>query len=408
MQVAAQPGTSTEVAPADSIPATQLGEVIIKAYGGRQYLMQIPASVSVVSTADIRNSADRGTTALLNSVPGVFAHQGTFNTNRITIRGIGARIPYATGRIRAAIDEVPLTNGSGYSMAEYIDPGFADHIEVVKSPTTPAHGASLGGTIHISTLPDGRLHNSVDYTIMSGSFGLLNQNIRLTHGSPTWSGTMLIKAGSADGWRENNSHRQYFGGYSARYDLSDNTRLSGLVVWQQMKAYIPSSIDSVTFFKAPHKAAPNWLKTRGFEDGRRMLGGLTLDQKLPHNYALKATMYGHHVAEEELRPFDHFTEQRRLGGIRLHLEKQVLIDNYLLKLTAGTETYTETVRFGNVINTDGEGSLGDSISRNNEHIRSTAFFVQANYLGAGNTLNAGIYLQQLNNRFTNRSLQLGR
>lgn len=36
--------------------------------------------------------------------------QGSLNTNKITIRGIGSRSQYSTTRIKAYFEEIPLTS----------------------------------------------------------------------------------------------------------------------------------------------------------------------------------------------------------------------------------------------------------------------------------------------------------
>lgn len=394
---------------ADTLSNRQLEEVIIRAYGGRHRLLTIPASVGVISTSEIRNQAFQGLPALLNLVPGVYAHQGTLNTNRITIRGIGARVPYATGRIRSAIDDIPLTNGSGYSMAEYVDPSFADHIEIAKSPNIPAHGASLGGLVLLSTLPGERIQNTYNYQLTAGSFGFQQHEARITYNhSEKAVGKLMLSMGTSDGWRENNSHNSYFGGYSGRFRPNTKTEISTLVMLQQMKAYIPSSIDSAAFNNHPRSAAANWKKTKGYENGRRLVAGITVEQQLAKEFQLKATVYGHDAKEEELRPFDHFNENRQLAGIRIQAGRTFRMDEKQIGLWAGAESFAEKVTFGNRTNMDGEGSLGDSISHNKELIRSMAYFAHAEYNTRASSITSGIYVQRLNNSFTNRAIRQNR
>ena len=52
-------------------------------------------------------------TPVLNKIPGVTMQQGALNTNRITIRGIGARSQYGTNKIKAYFDGIPLSSGEG-------------------------------------------------------------------------------------------------------------------------------------------------------------------------------------------------------------------------------------------------------------------------------------------------------
>jgi iron complex outermembrane recepter protein len=59
-------------------------------------------------------------------------------------------VPYATGKIRAYFNHIPLTNGSGISIVEHIDPAVIERIELTKGPASSVYGAGLGGTINIT------------------------------------------------------------------------------------------------------------------------------------------------------------------------------------------------------------------------------------------------------------------
>jgi iron complex outermembrane receptor protein len=59
--------------------------------------------------------------------------QGALNTNRITIRGIGART-LGTTRIKTYLDNIPLTNPEGESSIEDIDLETIGKIEIIKDP----------------------------------------------------------------------------------------------------------------------------------------------------------------------------------------------------------------------------------------------------------------------------------
>ncbi len=391
----------------DSITAGQLEEVVITAQGSRRELMNLPVAVSSIGKAEMRIQSGKGLPAVLNMLPGVFAHQGTLNTNRITIRGIGARVPYATGRIRSWLEELPLTNGSGYSMMEYIDPVFIQQIEVMRSPTTLMHGASLGGAVVLGVLDEQTEGVHLSAGLSAGSFGLLKPYLKLHTSNPKHQQRLLISRTRSDGWRENNSADGLFAGYAGKFETGQKHQLKALFVYQQLKAFIPSSIDSATFRDSPRSAATNWKNTKGYEDGTRLIGGLSSIWQARPTLTFKTSVYGHVVSEHELRPFDKFDEDRQLSGLRWSAENTRRIKNSNLKFIGGWEAFAEHVSFVNFRNTDGFGSLGDSISRNHEKIQSLAFFLQTDWLWPKSNLTTGIYLQQLQNRFSNRVVASG-
>ena len=96
--------------PKDSITKSNtLKEVVISNYHINDSLLNAPASISILSTADLQRNNLSDISPVLNTVAGVFMQSGGINTNRISIRGIGARTPYGTNKIRAFYGSIPLT-----------------------------------------------------------------------------------------------------------------------------------------------------------------------------------------------------------------------------------------------------------------------------------------------------------
>ena len=114
-KLAAQNKTST-----DTITG-KIEEVTVTAFRSPYNLFTIPAPVSVVTTRQLETGSSLTPVDALNQVSGVLMHNGTLNTNRLTIRGIGARTPYSTNKIKAYYGEIPLTSGDGETTLEDLD-----------------------------------------------------------------------------------------------------------------------------------------------------------------------------------------------------------------------------------------------------------------------------------------------
>ena len=71
-----------------------LSAITLKGSPIKNELQNVASSVSVITTVDINKSDGIILTPVLNKIPGVTMQQGALNTNRITIRGIGARSQY--------------------------------------------------------------------------------------------------------------------------------------------------------------------------------------------------------------------------------------------------------------------------------------------------------------------------
>ena len=133
---------STEIVLEEITIHSDLFEVEKKDFGG---------SVSILKPQTINKANGLYLQPVLNSVPGVYMQSGALNTNRITIRGIGSRTPFGTDKIKAYLDEIPLSTGEGETTIEDIDFATLGGIEVYRGPVSTAYGAGLGGAIHMIT-----------------------------------------------------------------------------------------------------------------------------------------------------------------------------------------------------------------------------------------------------------------
>jgi iron complex outermembrane recepter protein len=380
-----------------------LQEVLVEAYNQQRKLVSTPGSLSLIGPGQLYMQPGPELITALNNASGLFAHSGTFNTSRITIRGIGARIPYATGRIRAYFDDIPLTNGSGTSIIEYVDPALIQYAEIIKSPATSAYGAGLGGTVLLRSKPVEEYTSLISNHFHAGAFGMINNTLSLEAATKDLKGRLVHSIGSFDGYRENNAHNRHIIGATGHMKLKNESQLSAIFLLHKMKAFIPSSIDSTTYENSPESAAANWLKTKGFEDGTRGLAGLSLKKNLKKNWNLSAGLYTSFSKEHELRPFDMFDEDRMLGGLKLKTSKIIPMPNVDFRFAAGTEIFVEKVQFSNKQNIGGAGTAGNPVSTNEELIRSANFFLQGDIDFRNGNVSFGLNFHDSDINFENNS-----
>lgn len=399
---------STAHADTNLIHAIQLQELVVSAFNREQRLSQIPGSISLLTSVQLEQQSSLNLVQTLNLSSGVFAHNGTFNTSRISIRGIGARTPYATGKIRAYFENIPLTNGSGISSVEYIDPAITNQIEIIKSPASSAYGAGLGGTILLRSKEAENFVPVLSHHLQVGAFGWINNTTAFETKRKKFFTRMVYNNGSYDGYRENNSHRRQSLSTVGGVVLSDRTNLRMVLMLNRMKAYIPSSIDSNSYYNKPTSAATNWLKTNGFEDGRRGIAGLSVHHIFRSSILFDASLFSIFSDESEVRPFDLFDESRRLFGYRLKTSRKFAAEKLVFVLTSGTEMFLEGVIFRNFQNKDGFGAKGNPISENEEFIRSVDFFVQGDVDLKRANLSLGLNAHTSDNKYTNFSYILAK
>jgi iron complex outermembrane recepter protein len=363
--------------PPDTI-VYQLEEVVVSAFNRTQRLIEVPGSLSSVGAVLIeREKPDYNIFPLLNHTPGVFAHSGATNTSRVSIRGIGARVPYATGKIRAYFNNIPLTNTSGITFIQDIDPSVVESMEIIKGPATSVYGAGLGGTITMTARRPAARQTGISNTFQAGSFGMFRNSLIADLVKDDLATSLVYTHIQSEGYRQNNEFRRDAITSVTQYELNKRTNFTGLFSFSGLKSHIPSSIDSVSFMDNPQSAAANWLRTKGYEDASRFLGGITASHKISENLSTDISLFSVWHDEKEMRPFDVFYEERFTIGSRLKTTYSSTMGDIQLDYTAGGELFYEDYLYSNHQNIGGEGVQGDMFSDNREKVNSWNVFLQA-------------------------------
>ncbi len=318
-------------------------EVIIKASPINQTVFKSPFSVSVISKADLNRSDGAMLTPLLNSVAGVQMQQGNWNTNRITIRGQGARSQFSTNRIKAYLNEIPLSSSEGETILEDIDLNNIQNIEIIKGPNGTAFGAGTGGVIRIET-NQALENNQVTLFSQSGRFGLQRTGINAKLKLKNWHNVLAFNHQTIEGFRENSNFRRSQLYWQSDMAINQKNNLKTLVLLTDVKAFIPSTINQIDFDNNPSLAASNWRAAQGYEAYQRMIVGATHEYKSHNEWQLKNTLFSQVRVSDEPRPFDIIDDQLGILGIRLVAQKKLTMNQHQLNFSFGTEAISENYK----------------------------------------------------------------
>ncbi|MEL6843818.1 MAG: TonB-dependent receptor plug domain-containing protein [Bacteroidota bacterium] len=302
-----------------SLPSLQLDPVVVSAFESGQNLLQQSASLSILSARELKRDQDLIIANSLNRVPGVFMHQGTLGTNRITIRGMGARSLFSTNKIRAYLDDIPLTNGDGETTLEDLDLGFVQRAEVIRGPASSLYGAGLGGTINFRFKDFGRQASGIGLEAQIGSFGTQRYQAWGNWTQETGGLRLHYTDTRQEGFRQNSQYERQSIGLSGKWQQGSKGQISFLAAYSKVKGFIPSSIDSTDFAEDISQAAFTWNRTQGFEDYQKLLTGLSYQHQLSPNLQYVGSVYGGFRSNFELRPFNLLQEQSQNIGVRTRL-----------------------------------------------------------------------------------------
>src|SRR5690606_7605148 len=279
-------------------------------------VIRLPFTVSNIARRALGDVREPAIEPALNSMPGVWMQTGALNTNRINIRGVGYREPFATSGIKVYLDEIPLTNGAGEASIEDIHPLVFERMRVWRGPGSAIWGAGLGGMIHLqSRLPQ---ETSWETRVSGGSFGRwqFDQHVDLVGEGRHETGIMLHYQGlHDDGYRENNAYRRHSVTVKPVWSNRKGLRLQGFGHWIDLRAEIPSSLSASDYQDHPERAAPTWQAVNGREDYVKWIGGLHWQYAPRATWAYSGALFLTDFQSNEVRPFNVLDESSGVWGM---------------------------------------------------------------------------------------------
>lgn len=358
--------------PIDSI--TSLDEVILLEQFIKKKAIGITPSSSL-GTKDLEQYSPIDFANGLNEITGLYVLSGALNTNRITIRGVGARTPFGTDKLRMYFNGIPVTNGTGVSAIEAYDFENMGRIEVVKGPKGTSLGANLGGAILLNTKAPEVGTTFLINTFTLGSYHMVKDNLSFRHSEKGFNLNLSYNHLQTNGFRQNNSFERNGLLLTSSVKLYPKGKLDFLVNHIGYSAEIPSAINATDFREDPRRAAANWLAARGFERNAYTLAGVSHSHFFNNGFKATTGIFYTYLDHYEPRPFNILDEFTNGFGFRSVLEGKLGQGD----LTLGTELYRDEYNWGTFENefrnNNGNGSLqGNQISDNKEFRSQWNFF----------------------------------
>ena len=372
----------------------------------------MPAPLMVLYRRQLQRDNDIAITPALNRVPGVYMHSGALNTNRLTIRGIGNRSLFSTTKIRAYLDDIPLTTGDGETTIEDIDMSIFDKVNVWKGPTASMYGAGLGGMIHLQTNRNWSFAGErfLSSKISFGSYGLVRNTTDLSFSNKKNTVNFKINYNNthSDGYRENNEYDREGITVLGKIKSDEKNVTTLLLNFKDVKSFIPSSLSRTDYDENPRKAAFTWGNVKGFEDYEKLLLGVSHQTEIASvsKYFLKnkTSVFSSFRNAYESRPFNILDENSQSLGFRTSFDLDKM-DGHLIRpfpsFTMGLEVFRENYKWQTFVTND--GTLGDNLSNNFERRNYINLFAQTfQEIGEDWSLLAGVNINRTNYNYEDR------
>ena len=318
-----------------------LSEVVLRSTVIPQELLKTPVSISLLDQEDFQKTDETNIVQAFSTVPGLNVMQGALNTNKLSIRGVGARSQYSTNRVKAYFMEIPVSSGEGETTLDDLDASVIGRAEIIKGPVSSVYGAGLGGVINLYPVENTILGTNASAKTTFGSFGLLKNTLQANYASQdTWLSATYNHLAS-DGFRDNGGYER--NSFTATGQLSGekNNQLSFLGHFIRLKAFIPSSLNKDTFDKDPSAAAFTWAAAQGYESYDKGLFGISYRQAFSEDIYNTSSLYMNFRNGYEPRPFDILKEEQLAIGARTKFNYETSLFGRYSKMSFGAEIFQE-------------------------------------------------------------------
>jgi iron complex outermembrane receptor protein len=281
--------------------AKHLNEVTVRAYFSERPLLNIPASVGVLSNQQLSLQPGNSLVTAVNTIPGVRMEERSPGSYRLAIRGSLLRSPFGVRDVKIYFDEIPLTDAGGNTYLNAIDINNIYSIEVLKGPDGSLFGANSGGVMLINPIYKQADSNRVSVGINGGSYGLFHQ-----YGSvQNKTGNNLLNISEAyqraDGFRQNSAMERKYIQLIDQLNYGQNNKVRAIGFYSDMNYQTPGGLTLAQFQADPSSARLATKATLSAQDlkaaiySKMLFGGLVNDARLSSNLRNVLTVFGTHV-----------------------------------------------------------------------------------------------------------------
>lgn len=338
-----------------------LEEITVTSYFSERPLLRLPASVSVIDSAQLNMQHGLSLVPALNTAPGVRMEERSPGSYRLSIRGSLLRSPFGIRNVKVYLDEFPLTDAGGNTYLNVLDPSALTRMEILKGPDGSIFGANSGGVLRIG--PEKAMSDSFRLSAgaSAGSYGLFREQVRWRQRAGKHEFALHEAFQYAEGYRENSMLRRTFLQGNERWRYAPIAELRLLVLYSDLAYRTPGGLTSTQAHADPSAARPPSPTLPGAEEQHAgvlnqtffagALNEVELSKRIRHVFAV----FGSHTDFKNPFITNYETRKESSGGMRTWLEAFSPADrDFAWRVRAGTEMQQTRAHITNYDNLGGQ------------------------------------------------------
>ncbi len=354
----------------ESLDSTQiLQPVLIQAYSTNRELLEVPASVSVLTNTELTRFSPASIVSAVNTLPGVRMEERSPGSYRFSIRGSLLRSPFGVRNVKVYWNGIPLTDAGGNTYLNLLDFNAIGGIEVIKGPGGSLYGAGTGGVVLINSPSIQK--DQIEFSVLGGSYGLHREQLTAQIHSEKVNVRIGYAHQQSDGYRDQTSMRRDALNADLTIPLSSSTTLSTTLLYTDLRYETPGALTKAEYDTEPSQARPPAGMSRGAEEQQATVfnqspfAGVSLEHEWSQYWSSKVSLFSSYADFEN--PAIRNYEIRKETNLGARNENTYQFGKHSIKgkLTTGAEyQYSKSpiAVYNNDFGTRGDLQTNDEIS----------------------------------------------
>ena len=337
--------TSSE---ADSLTeAIDFKEIFVIGFLHNQRLLDTPGAIQTLDPADFTAQDQHSLRGALDKVSGLRFEERAPASYRISLRGSSLRAPFGIRNVKVYWNDFPLTEPTGSTFLNLLDPIQFQQAEVLKGPSGSLYGAGNGGVLLFRSFPllaESTAASSISSEGMTskpaisetlwarttiqqqaeiGAFGRQVLGSRIVQEDQHSQIGLQWAQSQLDGYRKQSAMDRSIFEFNGRFRVPEtNQTLSAHLMHSDLVYEIPGGLNADQFRENPRQARPGNRFVLGSEDAEAgidheaILAGVHWDWTLSQNWSQRISLFGSSSSFENPFNLDYKVDNRISGGFR--------------------------------------------------------------------------------------------
>ena len=332
-----------------------ISEVVIDGYRKPQKLLNTTQSAAVTSPLIISQSSPNRMLESFNLLPGAKMEERSPGSYRFSVRGSTLRSPFGIRNVKMYLDDFLLTDVSGTTYLNRLDPALISKAEVLKGPQGGEFGAVTGGTVLLKT----QRNDVVEVALHAGSYGLFKENINVSETLGDHSLQIFQSFAVSDSYREQSAMKRANFFLQDRWKYSEKGDLNFLLFYSDLKYETPGGLTLAQMqenrrqARPGNNAQPGVVQQNSGIDNQYLLAGIS------HKYSFSPS-FSHFIVVQSgfsginnpfITNYEKKHENNFSGRTHFNFEKQS--ENWFLQTRTGIEGGYNSTLLRNFTNNSG-------------------------------------------------------